>query len=54
MMCGLVNVEEEMIYCGCTIISNQHVLTAAHCVENKKFTQIGIVVGEHDTSTGNC
>jgi len=53
MMCGLVDVEKKMIYCGCTIISNQYVLTAAHCL-NKHVTQIGVVVGEHDTSTGNC
>ncbi|EFN63716.1 Transmembrane protease, serine 9 [Camponotus floridanus] len=52
MMCGLVDINEKIIYCGCTIISEQYVLTAAHCIENKDITRIGILVGEHDVTTG--
>ncbi|XP_072766735.1 venom serine protease 34-like [Anoplolepis gracilipes] len=53
MMCGLVDSTMKMIYCGCTIISQQYVLTAAHCVENRNINTIGVIVGEHDVSRGN-
>ncbi|KAL6423534.1 hypothetical protein ACFW04_010235 [Cataglyphis niger] len=53
MMCGLVDSINEVIFCGCTIISNRYVLTAAHCLENKDATKIGVVVGEHDVTRGN-
>ncbi|XP_070169078.1 venom serine protease 34-like [Polyergus mexicanus] len=50
MMCGLVDSTNKLIYCGCTIISQQYVLTAAHCIENKDIVKIGVVVGEHDVT----
>lgn len=53
MMCGLIDSTMKVIYCGCTIISQQYVLTAAHCIEGKDITRIGVVVGEHDVTTGN-
>ncbi|EFN82104.1 Ovochymase-2, partial [Harpegnathos saltator] len=52
MMAGLVDVMDKRIYCGATIISTQHVITAAHCVERKNLGELGVVVGDHDTSTG--
>ncbi|KMQ86525.1 venom serine protease, partial [Lasius niger] len=53
MMCGLVDSTNKELYCGCTIISHQYVVTAAHCVspEERDITKIGVVVGEHDTTT---
>lgn len=53
MMCGLVDSTMKVIYCGCTIISQQYILTAAHCIERRDTTKIGIIVGEHDVTTGN-
>jgi len=52
-MCGLVDSTMKVIYCGCTIISQQYILTAAHCIERRDTTKIGIIVGEHDVTTGN-
>ncbi|XP_029159143.1 venom serine protease 34-like isoform X1 [Nylanderia fulva] len=53
MMCGLVDSTMKMIYCGCTIISQQYVVTAAHCVEDRDTSRIGVVVGEHDVTIGS-
>ncbi|KAL0117195.1 hypothetical protein PUN28_010202 [Cardiocondyla obscurior] len=52
MMSGMVDIKDQTIYCGATIISNQYVLTAAHCVYGKNSNTIGVIVGEHDTTTG--
>nr|XP_012226054.1 PREDICTED: venom serine protease-like isoform X1 [Linepithema humile] len=52
MMAGLVDSENRVIYCGATIISKSHVVTAAHCVENRDMNKVGILVGEHDVTIG--
>lgn len=44
------NINKE-IYCGATIISNEYVLTAAHCID-RHISRIDVLVGEHDISTG--
>lgn len=53
MMCGLVDSTMKTIYCGCTIISQEYVITAAHCVELRNPSTIGVIVGEHDVTTGS-
>lgn len=53
MMAGLVGSEERMIICGCTIISTQYVVTAAHCLTRRSIPLLGVIVGEHDTSRGD-
>ncbi|XP_020278554.1 venom serine protease 34-like [Pseudomyrmex gracilis] len=51
MMAGLVDRTRKDIYCGATIIDKHHVLTAAHCVDNKNIGDLGVVIGEHDVTT---
>jgi len=52
-MAGLVNNAKKIIQCGCAIISNKHVLTAAHCVFQEAPSAFSVVIGEHNTALGD-
>lgn len=52
MMAGLVDFLQEDVFCGSTIISERHVLTAAHCLRNFDPSTVGVLVGDHDLTTG--
>lgn len=53
MMVGIVDIARKLL-CGATIISNQHVITAVHCIKNQIVRNLGIIVGQHDVTRGNC
>lgn len=53
MMCALVDLSVKELFCGCTIIYNTYVITAGHCLFQRNISEIGVLVGEHDYSTGN-
>ncbi|XP_008558373.1 venom serine protease 34 [Microplitis demolitor] len=50
MMAGLVDIINEIVFCGATIINNKQVLTAAHCVIGRNPKDVGVLVGDHDIS----
>ncbi|XP_011166277.1 venom serine protease isoform X2 [Solenopsis invicta] len=54
MMAGLVSYGRRELFCGCTIISSEYILTAAHCLKDQDIIgDIAALVGEHDTTTGD-
>ncbi|GBP20836.1 Venom serine protease 34 [Eumeta japonica] len=52
-MAGVVDVTIYQIKCGGIIIASGYVLTAAHCLSNRKVNETAVVVGEHDVNTGD-
>ncbi|XP_055606906.1 venom serine protease-like isoform X2 [Uranotaenia lowii] len=52
MMAGLVGLTAKMVFCGATIISNRHAVTAAHCLQGKRISDTGLLVGDHDLRSG--
>ncbi|CAK9795048.1 Venom serine protease 34 [Anthophora quadrimaculata] len=52
MMAGVVDSINRNVFCGCTIVSIRYVVTAGHCIQGKNVNQLGVLVGDHDLSTG--
>ncbi|XP_001657965.2 venom serine protease 34 [Aedes aegypti] len=53
MMAGVVDVASGAgIFCGATIITNYHALTAAHCPTGHSISNLALLVGDHNISTG--
>nr|QHB21584.1 venom S1 protease 7 [Platymeris rhadamanthus] len=50
MMAGLYYKPKKILFCGGTIITQYHVITAAHCTEpfEESVTDLQVVLGEHD------
>lgn len=47
-VCGVKDVDHNTVYCGCTIISENFVLTSAYCLSNRTMNTLQIMVGTSD------
>ena len=48
---GLVPSQGSTPFCGGTIITPYHILTAAHCTDGQTSLAVQVIAGEHDTLT---
>lgn len=48
--CGLMDLNTKAVFCGCTIISTNFIITVGHCLHNRTINTIGIIVGTTDTA----
>ncbi|XP_066902057.1 venom serine protease-like [Halyomorpha halys] len=48
LMAGLVSAEDQLLFCGASIITPHHALSAVHCTIEYKGQKIYLAVGEHN------
>lgn len=53
LMAALLDPGSGDLLCGASIISNRYALTAAHCLLHKTPNNLGLLVGDHDITTGS-
>lgn len=53
MTAGLLDSSDMTIFCDATIISDQYVLTAAHCIVSRNISMIHVIVGAHNMLEGS-
>lgn len=46
--CALTDLNTKRIFCDCTIVSPNFILTTAHCLFNRTIDTVGIIVGTTD------
>ncbi|XP_053661500.1 venom serine protease-like [Anopheles marshallii] len=52
MMAALVDSKSRSVFCGATIISEYHSISAAHCMRGRSILASGLLVGDHDINVG--
>lgn len=52
MMAALIDSQIRDLFCGATIIASRYALSAAHCTKEKQPFYTGLLVGDHNVSSG--
>uniref|UniRef100_A0AB38ZE94 Venom S1 protease 25 n=1 Tax=Ectomocoris sp. TaxID=3104572 RepID=A0AB38ZE94_9HEMI len=50
LMAGLMELKERRVFCGASILTIHHAITASHCTYPNRGKALGLLVGGHDVS----